>query len=476
MRKKTKRLILKLVLILVVIGGVLGFLAWYKLFREVPLHYASIDEQFKYGSIGQENQGGIPYWIWVVLPRMFPEHLPGAGGYSSLGVVWEEGHELPIGFTKKTIGFERVGINCAFCHTATYRTFPQQEKPNIVIAGPSHQMDGQSYLRFLYASASDPRFNADNIMQEIDRIYKLSWIDKLLYRYLLIPQTKTALLKQKEEYHWMDGRPAWGRGRVDPFNPEKYGPLKQPMDNTIGNSDMPSLWNQKARAGGLALHWDGLQTSLDEVFINSALGDGSTRQSLPMDDFKRLKDWLTELQPPKFPFAVNQELAARGQEIYAKQCASCHAVGQPRTAQVIPIEEVGTDRHRLDEWTQGAADAYNSGANGYTFNTSHFRKTNGYASPPLDGIWLRAPYLHNGSVPTLADLLETPDKRPKLFWRGYDLYDQERVGFVSSGPEAERLNSRFDTSVAGNSSQGHLWGTDLTPDEKRALIEFLKTQ
>jgi hypothetical protein len=474
MRKKTKRRLIKLVIVVLVLGGVLGFIAWYKLFREVPLHYETAEEQFKYGSIGQENEGGIPYWIWVVLPRMFPEHLPGPGGYSSLGIVWEEGRELPIGFTKKTIGFERVGINCAFCHTATYRTSPEQEKPNIVLAGPSHQMDGQGYLRFLYACASDPRFNADNILNEIDRIYTLPWLDKQLYRYILIPQTKTALLKQKEEYAWMDGRPAWGRGRVDPFNPEKYGPLKQPMDDTIGNSDMPSLWNQKARTH-MALHWDGLQTSLDEVFINSALGDGATRKALPMDDFKRVKDWLMELQPPKFPFPINQELSTRGSEIYAQQCASCHAAGQERTGQVIPITEVATDRHRLDEWTQGAADAYNSGANGYTFNTSHFRKTNGYASVLLDGIWLRAPFLHNGSVPTLADLLEPTDRRPKLFWRGYNVYDQERVGFISNGPEAENSGFRYDTNVPGNSNEGHLWGIDLSPDEKKALIEFLKT-
>jgi hypothetical protein len=127
-----------------------------------------------------------------------------------------------------------------------------------------------------------------------------------------------------------------------------------------------------------------------------------------MDEFQRLKNWLTELQPPKYPFAIDQTKVARGSEIFNQQCASCHAVGGARTGTVIPIDEVKTDRNRLDEWTQGAADAYNSGAGGYTFNTSHFRKTNGYATPPLDGIWLRAPYLHNGAVPTLTDLLMPP--------------------------------------------------------------------
>src|SRR5688572_31724509 len=81
-----------------------------------------IEEQFKYGSIGSEDQEGIPYWIWQVLPRMFADKLP-EGGYGALGMIWEPGHDLPIGFSKKTIwGVPRVGVNCAFCHTATVRT------------------------------------------------------------------------------------------------------------------------------------------------------------------------------------------------------------------------------------------------------------------------------------------------------------------------------------------------------------------
>lgn len=474
MKTRTKRLIKRLIIVVVILAALVGIVGWYKLFREVPLHYANIEDQFKYGSIGTENNAGIPYWIVIVLPRMFPEYLPGQGGYASFGLAWEEGHELPIGLTKKTVGFDRVGINCAFCHTATYRAAPQ-DKPHIVIAAPGHQLDGQKYLRFLYACAGDSRFNADNILKEIDRLYKLSWLDRMLYRYVLIPQTRTALLKQKEEFAWTNSRPDWGRGRVDPFNPEKFGPLKQPMDDTIGNSDMPSLWNQKARAGGKTLHWDGLQSSLDEVFINSALGDGATRKALPLDEFERLKAWLIDLPPPKYPFAIKPELMARGSEVYKQQCASCHAVGGERTGTVIPLDEVKTDRHRLDEWTQGAADAYNSGAGGYTFNTSHFRKTNGYESSPLDGIWLRAPYLHNGSVPSLIDLLELPDRRPKIFWRGYDVYDQEKIGFLSDGDDARKFGFRYDTSLPGNSNEGHLWGVDLSADDKKALIEFLKT-
>ncbi len=94
---------------------------------------------------------------------------------------------------------------------------------------------------------------------------------------------------------------------------------------------------------------------------------------------------------------------------------------------------------------------------------------------PHDGLWLRAPYLHNGSVPTLTDLLEPPAQRPTRFWRGYDVYDPVKVGFVSTGREAERAGTPYDTSRPGNSNAGHVYGTTLPPESKRALLEYLKT-
>src|SRR5919197_4180132 len=93
------------------------------------------------------------------------------------------------------------------------------------------------------------------------------------------------------------------------------------------------------------------------------------------------------------------------------------------------------------------------------YRFKHFRKTHGYANQPLDGIWARAPYLHNGSVPTLWDLLQSPESRPQQFSRGYDVYDQEKVGFVSDTPEAHRAGSPYDTTLPGNGNAGHVYGT-----------------
>ena len=78
-------------------------------------------------------------------------------------------------------------------------------------------------------------------------------------------------------------------------------------------------------------------------------------------------------------------------------------------------------------------------------------------------------------MPTLRDLLSPPAQRPDRFYRGVDIYDWERVGFVSRGSTAKRIGFLFDTSEPGNGNGGHTYGTDLSADAKRALIEYMKT-
>jgi hypothetical protein len=178
-RKKSR--VRWILLVLVVLLAVVGVAAWWKLFREEPqqLSNSSMEEQFKYGSIGAENDQGMPFWIFVVLPKMFPEYLPRPGGWTSLGLSWEQGRELPVGFSKKTIGFERVAINCALCHTGRVRK-PGESVPRIYPAGPGNAVDPLAYQRFLFAAADDPRFTSRNVLNQIAQIKKLSFVDRLL--------------------------------------------------------------------------------------------------------------------------------------------------------------------------------------------------------------------------------------------------------------------------------------------------------
>lgn len=95
-----------------------------------------------------------------------------------------------------------------------------------------------------------------------------------------------------------------------------------------------------------------------------------------------------------------------------------------------------------------------------------------YKARPLDGIWATAPYLHNGSVPTLRDLLNPVEQRPKTFHVGSRELDTVNVGFVTTPVAGSFL---FDTSIAGNRNTGHLWGTTLGDDQKMDLIAYLKS-
>lgn len=482
--KKIAWLIALGVVALIVVG-----ILWYKLYREVEQDYLKADapeEWFKYGSIGSEETQGIPYWIWRILPKMFPEYLPGPGGYAALGFAWEQGQELPVGFSRKTIGFPRVAFNCAFCHTATYRLAPGGS-PTIVPAGPGNTIQAQGYSRFFAAAASDARFNPDEILKQIGLIYDLAWLDRLLYRYLLIPATKKAMIKNAQDYMWTSEKPPWGTGRIDPFNPIKFGILEMGYDRTIGNADMMPLWNLKVREGeGKAFHWDGLNTSLHEVVVSSAIGDGMSYKSIARDNLDRIENWIKDLAPPASPFSANEapgspyfvdaKRAAAGERVYIPYCADCHGPEGKRTGTVISIDEVGTDRHRVDMWTAEAAKRYNAYQREHDWGMRHFQDKDGYVAVPLEGLWLRGPYLHNGSVPTVRDLLKRPEERPRTFYRGYDALDPIDLGFLSQGPEAERAGFRYDTRVPGNGNQGHVYGTDLPEEQKTALLEYLKTR
>src|SRR5690606_753848 len=97
------------------------------------------------------------------------------------------------------------------------------------------------------------------------------------------------------------------------------------------------------------------------------------------------------------------------------------------------LAEVGTDPERTHAWTREAADSANAVVRHRLGieRTPMAKPEPGYIALQLDGLWLRGPYLHNGSVPTLRALLEPPERRPARFYRGYDVLDRHHGGFVS---------------------------------------------
>lgn len=456
--------------------------------------YASAEDHFKYGSTGGEHESGFPYWIFQALPQVCSQHLP--GGYRSLGLVFEEGKDLPIGMSQRNyMGIDRTFLNCAVCHTSTVRE-NRQGKPRIVLGMPANTFDVMGFERFFFDCAADPRFSTEFIVPEVRRLMQSKGQDlDLLERYLVYP---VAVAIMRERLLMLRGRfafvtkqieqgLAWGPGRVDTFNSAKVL-FNFPMEKLdpaelLGASDFPSIWNQ-GKKRGMQLHWDGNNTLVEERNKSAAFGTGTTPPTLDLDAVKRIEDWLVQVKQPAYPFPIDQALAARGAPLYKQYCANCHgASGEDfsgeRVGKVTPWEDVRTDRKRLDSYTYTLAVNQGTLYAGYPHRFQHFRKTFGYANMPLDGLWLRAPYLHNGSVPTLRDLLEPAAERPKTFFRGDDVYDQKNVGFVSTVPEENgRKYFQYDTALEGNSNAGHegpAYGTHLPADDKAALLEYLKT-
>jgi len=390
MKRRTTRNVFLIAALVIVIVSIS---AWSNLRREMPQPaWITADQRdnFLYGSVGAERDAGIPYWIWLALPRMFPEYMPGNGGYVSLGMSWEEGKEMPAGFSKKTVGYIRVAGNCALCHAASYRSGPD-EGPEVVPVIPGRAVDVQALLTFFRQCAQDPRFNSTEIMAEINSATKLTLIDSLLYRYVLIPRTKQKLLSQ----------------------------------NLV----------------------------LLDAALQQHSQDPHSDGHLSKAELRPLTVWVKNFKAPQYPLAWDGALVDTGKVLFGQHCGSCHAPDGKRTGTLIPLAEIGTDRE-----------------------FANTRNSSGYIAQSLDRIWVRGPYLHNGSVPTIGDLLKTPAQRPTTFYRGNNLLNTRDIGFVSDLPHEKGLHfTPFDTTKPGNSDSGHLFGTALSDQQKKEIIEYLKT-
>ena len=455
-----------------------------------PVTYSDPKEHFKYGSTGGEIRAGIPYTIWKTLPAIFG--LPG-GNYESFGFLYEPGKDLPVGVSKRRYrGIDLVSVNCAICHVGSYRA-SLADRPKYVLAMPSNTVDLEAYYQFLFNAAKSEKFTAGRVLGQAEQMgIKEDFLNRMLLRVYVVNLTRTSLLDFESRLLYMLNNPKFGPGRIDTFGPAKAllnfaTDKRMPDAERIGTTDLPSVWYQRKREG-LRLHWDGNNTSVQERNRSAAFGTGAYPPTLDRPNMRRVEEFLLDAAPDAYPYPIDQGRAARGKQIYAQMCAYCHGPdgrnfgpGQGALGEVTPIDRIGTDRHRLDSYTLalavGQSQLY-AGTKDPSERFSHFRKTNGYANLPLDGLWLRAPYLHNGSVPTLRDLLERSANRPKTFYRGGDLFDATKVGFVSTAQIAGRPMFLFDTSVPGNGNQGHEgkeYGTALPPSDKDALLEYLKT-
>ena len=496
--------------------------------------YEAIEEHFKYGSTGGEVNLGFPFWIWQAMPLLCADYLPGERlapdyraravwqkkgttaedlralsreGYKSFGLIYEAGADgkeknLPVGVSmRRNLGLDRVFVNCAVCHTSTVRDAPDAP-PRLVLGMPANLFDLYGFERFFFKCTEDARFHKHDL---IPRMEALGADLDLVDRYLIYPVAVWAMSDQvkllESRLGFSAKQPPWGPGRVDTFSAAKaifawpwkdlpdWGSEHRVDPTSLGTADFPSIWRQEPRkhradGGQMQLHWDGNNDKVEERNLSAAFGTGALPPIVDHQAIGRIEAWLLQLAPPAYAYPIDKDLAAQGAPVYARYCASCHGqsgrdFSGERVGFVTPIEEIGTDRYRLDSYVYELAVNQGTLYAETPYRFSHFRKTFGYANMPLDGIWLRAPYLHNGSVPTLRALLEPAEKRPKIFYRGNDVYDPANGGFRSDlAEQGGRRFFRFDTAVPGNGNVGHAgraYGTELPEPAKAALLEFLKT-
>ena len=203
-------------------------------------------------------------------------------------------------------------------------------------------------------------------------------------------------------------------------------------------------------------------------------------------------DFAEFLPSAPYPFDVNRPMAARGSQIYRQACAGCHEAGNtiiqspaetgtdPGRAMVFTEFSTEMVRKALREGCTELPQCFQPDGTPYT-DSEILEPTLGYTPLPLHGIWQTAPYLHNGSVPTLYHLLT--GERPAMFYRGNTTYDQELVGYTwVSDTTSNGRAYYYDTSLKGFSNAGHSGpefngGIDWDDDPQMLwdLLEYLKT-
>jgi Cytochrome c len=210
-------------------------------------------------------------------------------------------------------------------------------------------------------------------------------------------------------------------------------------------------------------------------------------------DFADLRALLLSLEPPKYPFPIDARRAATGRRLFEQHCARCHGTYGPDgsyPSKIIDLKTLGTDPKLSHEFRVYAQDAYNSSWFGKETDGAgrplEAKPTDGYQAPPLDGVWATAPYLHNGSVPTVYGMLHSPS-RPAIWTRSYRTgavdYDPFELGWKvqvleqAPDPAAPAIERRkvHDASQVGRRNSGHTFGDRLTHEERMAVLEYLKT-
>ena len=191
--------------------------------------------------------------------------------------------------------------------------------------------------------------------------------------------------------------------------------------------------------------------------------------------------YIYKVEPPKYPKEIDEKLAKEGKTIFENSCSHCHG-SYGSNAQypnlLIPESIIGTDSllNKNNYQYTDLIEWYNRSWFSKGDHPARLAPFNGYIAPPLDGVWITAPYFHNGSVPTIETVLNSK-LRPTYWTRDFDStkYDYEKLGWQFQTVLQPGNKYVYNTQLPGYGNYGHYFGDQLTDGERKAVIEYLKS-
>lgn len=503
-------------------------------------HLQANDADFKSYMYTPSGNVGIPVVLFRLFPEVFPDvFMPPEAKLAHVGMgpdLLDPSRVMPrgLGFAPArdaiqtpagAVNLNVVAYTCAACHSGSYTDEAGQE--HLLVGAPSPTFDFNGYRGLisimLQKGLADGRFTAQTFVDALNA-KPMGWLyndpsmlqqeaierqifnmgaQAILDGIVASAQAGTARIMGtigKTAYETPEaGQMLYMRhpGHMDAmtgFNSLVADPAKLTeeqlhaiLPKEPSFSDYMYVWKQGERS---ASKWGNDVPSAVHANSFAALGMVGDPHGTLIENTIANTRFTMELPSAPYPFEVERDAAARGGEIFEALCADCHAPGNANT---MSPEETGTDPWRARVFTPPIAAGLRIAAriacsdpvacflpDGSALPDDQvLRITGGYAAIPLDGIWARAPYLHNGSVPTLRALL-TGD-RPETFFRGNTTYDQENVGYTWDA--ATRLTAaEFDTRLPGSANTGHIgeafYGdVDFATDARALedLLEYMKT-
>lgn len=246
-------------------------------------------------------------------------------------------------------------------------------------------------------------------------------------------------------------------------------------------SDVPAWWLLKKKN---AMFYNAVGRGDFGRFLmaSNLLTVSDTSESAEVD--RHMPDvlaYINSIEAPKYPAWIDQNLAEDGKIIFNENCSGCHGTygkegNYPNL--LVPHSILGTDSllFSANYSNPQFLDWFNKSWFTTGDHPAVLHPARGYIAPPLDGVWITAPYLHNASVPNIETLLNSK-LRPTYWQRNYDnpQYDYHKLGWKYLEMNEPRNKSVYNTTLPGYSNKGHYFGDHLSDEERRAVIEYLKT-